>query len=276
MRIVTAGRGVERAVLAWQKKGLKVGFVPTMGALHEGHVALIRRARRDNDKVVVSIFVNPTQFNQAADLKRYPRPFKKDAAACRAAGVDLLFHPSVKGMYPDGFQTRIVVGDVAKRWEGETRPGHFEGVATVVHKLFMAALPNRAYFGEKDYQQLQVVKRMVRDLGLPVTVVGVPTSREASGLARSSRNVFLAPKQRETASLLALALREGKALARAGKTPARVLAAARAVLRGEGALRVEYLAFVDPESLEPLKRPLRDGRLLVAAWIGGTRLIDNL
>ena len=191
----------------WRAKRLSVGFVPTMGALHAGHLSLLRRARRENKVLVASVFVNPTQFGPKEDLSRYPRPFKKDAALCRAAGVDVLFHPSPGGLYPPGFGAWVDVPALSATLCGPFRPGHFRGVATVVAKLFNLARPTRAYFGMKDFQQLAVIKRMAKDLDLPVRVVPCPTVREADGLAMSSRNAYLSPAERAAAARVPAALR---------------------------------------------------------------------
>jgi pantoate--beta-alanine ligase len=271
--------------------GPTVGLVPTMGALHAGHLALIEQARAECDSVVVSIFVNPMQFNQAADLDRYPRPESADLAACERAGVDLAYLPDVRTVYPDGpAQVWVTAGALADQLEGPDRPGHFDGVLTMVTKLFTSIAPGRAYFGEKDYQQLTLVRRLVRELDLPVTVVGVPTVREPDGLALSSRNVFLSAAQRGAALSLIRALRAGcAAAATPGDPAAAVLAAASAELARAGAdpagtetaesagadrVRVDYLELRDPDlGPAPASGP---ARLLVAATVGGVRLIDNV
>lgn len=260
---------------ALRAAGRKVVLVPTMGALHEGHRELIRHARSVPGNVVpvVSIFVNPLQFGPNEDLERYPRPLERDLDACREEGVELVFTPSVDHMYPPGSDTRIVAGALGSDLEGGPRQGHFDGVLTVVAKLFHIVGPDVALFGEKDYQQLTLVKKMVRDLDFPLSVVGVPTVREPDGLALSSRNVYLSADERTRAVTLSRALREGAAVSAHG--PAAVLERARAVLDTEPALQVEYLELRDADTLgEPV-----DGgraRLLVAARIGTTRLIDNL
>jgi pantoate--beta-alanine ligase len=254
--------------------GRKIAFVPTMGALHEGHRELIRHARRAPGATVtvVSIFVNPLQFGAGEDLDRYPRPLEDDLEACREEGVELVLTPGVADMYPAGASTSVTVGPLAAELEGAVRPGHFAGVLTVVAKLFHIVGPDLAYFGEKDYQQLVVVRRMVRDLDFPLAVVGVPTVREPDGLALSSRNAYLAPDERRRAASLHRALAAGAGVSARG--PAAVLAAARAVLDAEPALRVEYLELRDPElGPAPVTGP---ARLLVAARLGRTRLIDNV
>lgn len=254
--------------------GRKVVFVPTMGALHEGHRELIRHARRapGSTVVAVSIFVNPLQFGAGEDLDRYPRPLEADLDACREEGVELVFTPGVEHMYPEGADTTVTPGRLGGELEGASRPGHFAGVLTVVMKLFHIVAPDVAYFGEKDYQQLVLIKRMVRDLDLPVAVVGVPTVREADGLALSSRNAYLSPEQRASATVLHRALTAGAGMAARG--PQAVVEAARAVLAEEPAVGLDYLELRDAD-LGPAPTSGR-ARLLVAARVGPTRLIDNV
>jgi pantoate--beta-alanine ligase len=254
--------------------GRKIVLVPTMGALHEGHRELIRHARRAPGSIVpaVSIFVNPLQFGPGEDLERYPRPLEADLEACRAEGVELVFLPGVSDMYPEGADTTIVPGPLGDRLEGAVRPGHFAGVLTVVAKLFHIVAPDLAFFGEKDYQQLILVKKMVRDLDFPVSVVGVPTVREPDGLAISSRNAYLSDDHRRRAPALQRALAAGAAVSARG--PQAVLDAARAVLADEPELQLEYLELTDLDlGPDPQAGP---ARLLAAARIGGTRLIDNV
>jgi pantoate--beta-alanine ligase len=234
---------------------VKVGLVPTMGALHDGHRALLRAARAECDRVVMSLFVNPTQFGPGEDLDRYPRDEAGDRAIAAAEGVDEVSAPSVAEMYPAGFATTVSVGELGRRYEGHHRPGHFDGVATVVLKLFARVRPNAAYFGRKDAQQLEIVRRVAADLDVPVAVRAVPTVREADGLAVSSRNVFLSSDERRAAPTLHRAL----------------LARDPAVCEG----RVDYLAVVDPASFEPVA-PRPDALVIGAAWFGTTRLIDNI
>lgn len=256
----------------------RVGFVPTMGYLHEGHAELIRRARAECGVVAVSVFVNPTQFGPNEDLSRYPRDLERDLALAGGAGADVLFHPEAAAMYPPGHATTVRVEGVSGPPEGESRPGHFDGVATVVLKLLNLVGPDRAYFGEKDWQQLAVVRRMVRDLSVPVEIVGVPTVREASGLALSSRNSYLTAGQRERAGVLSRALRAVQAAAAAGERDTAALRqAGLAVLAGEPDLTLDYLAVVDGDMRE---RPAVENdpmtRVLVAARLFGVRLIDNM
>lgn len=266
-----------RAALAPRRAGT-IGFVPTMGALHEGHATLLRAARAADDAVVMSIFVNPTQFNEQADLAAYPRTEAADLALAEAEGVDVVFAPDAAEMYPAGFATTVsVTGPIAETLEGAERGrGHFDGVATVVTKLLLAALPDRAYFGAKDAQQVAVIRRFVADLGLPVEIVVCPTSRDADGLARSSRNTRLSAEERSRALAIPRALGAVKDAAAQGIADTGALRArAVAVLEAAG-IRSEYLAFVDPETLAPAA--VVEGPVLVAiaARVGATRLIDNI
>ena len=254
----------------------KVALVPTMGALHAGHIALVEEARKRADKVVASIFVNPAQFGEGEDFGRYPRREAEDAAMLKAAGCNLLWTPSVSDIYPDGFSTKVSVSGISERWEGEARPSHFDGVATVVAKLLTAVRPHIAVFGEKDFQQLAVIRRMVADLGLRLEIVGVPTVREADGLALSSRNAYLLPEERQQALALPRALEAARAAIKSGTPVFEVLHEARASLRDGGFSRVDYFALVDAKTLEPLDEPTREMRLIAAAVIGTTRLIDNI
>ena len=251
------------------------GLVPTMGALHAGHESLIARSAAENASTVVSVFVNPMQFGNRVDLTRYPRDLERDVACARAAGADLIFAPDIETIYPPGFDTAVEVGALSQRWEGASRPGHFRGVATVVTILLNLVQPARSYFGEKDYQQLQVIRRLHRDLALPGAIVGCPTARDADGLALSSRNVRLSPEDRARALAIPRAISAVIDAAARGETGARALeATARSVLDVPG-LAVDYLALVDGSTLEPLPRLRGGARLLIAADVGGTRLIDN-
>lgn len=253
-----------------------MGLVPTMGALHAGHLKLVEEARKRADAVAASIFVNPTQFNDPVDLERYPRQEEADAAMLAETGCDLLWLPAAPDIYPDGFATTVSVAGVSARWEGEHRPGHFEGVATVVAKLLVAVQPDLALFGEKDFQQLAVIRRMVADLGLPVQIHGVPTVRDADGLALSSRNALLSKDERQLAVALPNALREAAERIAAGEPVGPVLAAAKQALVNAGFLKIDYFALVDAGTLEPLDAPAGEMRLIAAATIGSTRLIDNV
>jgi pantoate--beta-alanine ligase len=252
-----------------------LGFVPTMGALHEGHRTLVREAVKSGAAPVASIFVNPLQFSATEDLSRYPRDEAGDLAALEAEGCALAWLPDAATMYPDGEATTVSVTGPAERWEGDARPGHFRGVATVCAKLFGQVRPDRAYFGEKDWQQLQVVKRMVADLLLPLEIVGVPTVREADGLAMSSRNRFLSTAERAAAPLLISALRRTAERLRFGQPASAALADARATLAGAG-FGVDYFALVEGPGLAPLDRAVPGARLIAAARLGSVRLLDNI
>ncbi|MCC6751217.1 MAG: pantoate--beta-alanine ligase [Deltaproteobacteria bacterium] len=261
-----------------RRRGQRIGFVPTMGYLHEGHLSLVRLARERADAVVVSVFVNPTQFGPSEDLARYPRDLSGDADKCSAAGVDLFFVPDVAAVYPEGHQTFVSVGALAEPLCGARRPGHFRGVCTVVTQLLNMVGPCAMVLGEKDYQQLQVLRRMVRDLHLPAEVIGGPIVREPDGLALSSRNVYLKPEERRAATALSRALFTTRERARGrGMTASEALELARGILAAEPLVRLDYLEARDPESLEPAD-VVAEGKavLLVAAFLGATRLIDNV
>ncbi|MCB0076113.1 MAG: pantoate--beta-alanine ligase [Anaerolineales bacterium] len=254
-----------------------VGFVPTMGYLHEGHLALVARARDENDHVIVSIFVNPTQFDRADDLDRYPRDLQRDLQLLDDAGMTMVLAPSGETIYPQGYATTVTVAGLTERLEGAKRPGHFDGVATVVAKLLNIVQPDRAYFGQKDAQQLVVVRRMVADLNLPVQIIGVPTVREADGLALSSRNVFLQGDARADALALSQALGAAQAAWQQGERDAATL---RRIATDRYAdfpgVEVEYLSLADPDTLKELHGPIKRGLMSTAAWVGGVRLIDNV
>jgi pantoate--beta-alanine ligase len=268
--------GLRDRVRAWKAAGEVVGVVPTMGSLHEGHLSLVHAARRDCSRVIVTIFVNPSQFDNPEDLAKYPRGEAADAALLAPLDVDLIFAPGVDEVYPAGFATNVRVTSLSERLEGLHRPGHFDGVATVVSKLFGMTMADRAYFGEKDWQQLQIVRRMAADLNIPVEVVGCPTIREADGLARSSRNVRLSPEAREIASALPREIAAAAAALRGGAGVAPVLMAARSALLLAGFDKVEYIDLCDAETLQVIDLLDRPARLLAAAWVGGVRLIDNI
>lgn len=263
-------------VRGWKAAGEVVGVVPTMGALHEGHLSLARRARAECDRVINTIFVNPKQFNNLDDLKKYPRTLEADAALLSGVPVDVVFAPGVDEVYPDGFITTVTVGGVSEPLEGRMRPGHFDGVATVVTKLFGMTEANRGYFGQKDWQQLQVVLRLVRDLNLPIEVVGCETIREADGLAMSSRNVRLTPQGRAVAGVLYAAVTVAADEIRAGQSDRMAIREAAEKLRAAGFERVEYIELRDAETLMPSDDPRRARRMLAAAWLDGVRLIDNI
>ncbi|HZT07101.1 MAG TPA: pantoate--beta-alanine ligase [Chloroflexota bacterium] len=273
MRMVETIESVRRAV---QSASKPLGLVPTMGYLHEGHLSLIRTARAECDAVVVSIFVNPTQFGPGEDFERYPRDLNRDLSLCEREGVDVVFTPNAREMYPQGFRTYVDVTELQDRWEGASRPGHFRGVATVVTKLFRIVQPQRAYFGEKDYQQLKLVQRMAADLVLDVEVIGCPIIREPDGLAMSSRNVYLDDESRRRAAALFAALADAQRdLACGVRSAARLCTDMRAALDRVGGIAIDYVAVVDPESLEPVDVVANEARALIAAWVGGVRLIDN-
>jgi len=260
-----------------RREGKEVGLVPTMGALHRGHLSLVALARRGDDVVVASIFVNPAQFGPNEDLTRYPRTRAEDVALLQGAGVDVLFMPSVAEVYPRGFATRVEVGPIGTVLEGKTRPGHFGGVATVVTKLFNMGGPDRAYFGQKDAQQIAVIKQMVRDLDLPVSIVAGPTVREDDGLALSSRNRFLSARERTAATVLSRALQAGRQEAEErGATSEKVRLAMHDVVMAEPLARLDYATVVDAATMDPLDEPRPDALLVIAVVVGSTRLIDNM
>lgn len=263
-------------VARWHADGEKVAVVPTMGALHEGHLSLVRAARGRASRVIVTLFVNPRQFNNAEDLAKYPRDEEADRAKLDAEGVDVLFAPDVDEMYPQGFATSVSVAGLSEGLCGAHRPGHFDGVATVVAKLLLQTQADIALFGEKDYQQLSVIRRMARDLDIPVEIVGVPTVREAGGLALSSRNVRLTPKGRRSAPALAEALAVAAVRIEAGGDSESAIVEAKVAILEAGYSEVEYLDLRDAETLEPVTWIARPARLLVAAWLDGVRLIDNV
>jgi pantoate--beta-alanine ligase len=267
---------LREAVSKLRISGAPVALVPTMGALHSGHIALVDAARSRSAQVVVSIFVNPTQFGPNEDLDAYPRREAADVALLEAAGAAILWAPDVATMYPQGFATSISVGGVSERWDGAARPGHFAGVATVVTKLFQQVKPDIALFGEKDFQQLAVIRRFVADLDIDIEIVGVPTQREDDGLALSSRNAYLTPEERDTARTLPRALGEAAAAIGRGGDVATALAAAIARLAEAGFGPIDYVALVDAATLEPIDRLTGPARLIAAAKLGRTRLIDNL
>jgi pantoate--beta-alanine ligase len=257
--------------------GKRIGFVPTMGYLHEGHLALVDEARRQADAVILSIFVNPLQFGPTEDLGRYPRDLPRDRALASARGVDALFVPTVAAMYPPGSEVRLSPGPIADRWEGVARPGHFTGVLTVVAKLFHLVEPDLAYFGQKDVQQLTLVRHMVRDLDWPVEIVAVPTVREPDGLALSSRNAYLGAEGRRRAVVLSRALQAAHQSWRGGETRAAALEGKmREELGREPTVAVEYISIADPEGLEPVDPANERTVVAIAARIEGTRLIDNI
>ena len=261
----------------WRREGKRIAFVPTMGYFHEGHLSLMREGKRRGEVLVVSIFVNPIQFGPSEDYERYPRDLERDIRMAESVGVDVIFHPEARDMYPEGFQTYVEVTELQNHLCGKFRPGHFRGVATVVMKLFNIVKPHVAIFGLKDYQQFLLIKRMVEDLNMDVEVVGIPTVREPDGLAASSRNAYLRPEERRAALVLYRSLKEAERVFRGGERNAqRIAEAALRVIESEPAVRLQYLELCDPETLEPLSGEIHRGLLALAAWVGNTRLIDNI
>lgn len=274
--IVKTIEEVRAQVKAWRAEGLTVGLVPTMGYLHEGHQSLIARSVAENDRTVVSDFVNPIQFGPTEDLATYPRDIERDAALCESTGANLIFHPEADEMYAPDFCTYVDMDHLTKGLCGKNRPIHFRGVCTVVSKLFHIVQPDRAYFGQKDAQQLAVIRRMVRDLNMPLTIVGCPIIREEDGLAKSSRNTYLSAEERKAALCLSRGLNKGKAAVEAGETDAeKVKAIITAEIEAEPLSRIDYVEIVDWNNLEPVSST--EGSILaaVAVYIGKTRLIDN-
>jgi pantoate--beta-alanine ligase len=269
-------RSLKEIVATWKETGETIAAVPTMGALHEGHLSLVRSAKRSASKTIVTLFVNPAQFNNSTDLELYPRNEGQDAALLEKEGADLLFAPPVEVVYPEGFSSKVSVGGVSEGLCGAFRPGHFDGVATVVAKLLLMTGADKAIFGEKDYQQLHVVRRLVRDLNINSEIIGHPTVREADGLALSSRNQRLSPSQREIAPKLALSLTTAAENIACGQPASTVLAYAKRNLEDSGFDSVEYLEMRSEEDLRPLNEPTEPARLLVAAFLGDIRLIDNV
>lgn len=267
---------LRQAVAGWRRAGESIGFVPTMGALHDGHLSLVRAAKAECRRVVVSIFVNPKQFGPNSDFDRYPRDLDGDLAKLASVGADAVFAPSVEVMYPPGTATTVSVAGLTEGLCGPHRPGHFDGVATVVTKLLNQAAADAAYFGEKDWQQLQVVRRLVRDLDMTVRIVGIPTVREADGLAMSSRNLLLTPDERRRAAAIYSVMTEAARDLAKGEAADTVIARGKAALEKAGFGPIDYLSVVEAESLKPVARVTGPSRIAVAAWLGKTRLIDNL
>lgn len=276
-RLITSVADLQSFVRELRPRGRSLALVPTMGALHEGHLSLIRRAKQQCDAVLVSIFVNPTQFNSDEDFTRYPRDLQKDVEVLRALNVDGIFTPRAEDLYPAGFDTFVEPGKLTAPFEGAARPGHFRGVSTIVLKLFNLVQPDLAYFGQKDFQQVQIIRRMVDDLNLPVRLVICPIVREADGLALSSRNALLSPTDRQASTVLHRCLRHGDTLVQAGEVRAQnLLQAMREVVNAEPRVTLEYLALVNPLQFEPVERVTAGTVALLAARVGAVRLIDNL
>jgi pantoate--beta-alanine ligase len=268
---------MQEQAIAWRHAGDDIGVVPTMGALHGGHDSLVARARRENQRVIVSIFVNPAQFGPNEDFKTYPRPFDQDRDRLEALGVDAIFHPPVEQIYPPSFKTRVDPGPLGEVLEGQSRPGHFAGVLTVVLKLFNLTQPKRGYFGQKDFQQVVLVRQLVRDFALPVRIVAVPTVRHPDGLAMSSRNAYLDPAQRQVAPLVHQAITEAAQAFTSGEMdPARLEGLTRDRLAAAPGLAVDYVAVVDQTTLSRPERAIPGTVLAVAVKLGAIRLIDNV
>jgi pantothenate synthetase (EC 6.3.2.1) len=278
MEVITNPGQMQTLMLSLKKQGKKIGFVPTMGYLHEGHLSLIRCSKRENDITVVSIFVNPIQFGANEDFGRYPRDFERDKSLCERENVDYIFYPSYEEMYPNGFQTYVEVAELSKGLCGDFRPGHFKGVATVVAKLFNIVCPDNAYFGKKDFQQLKVIQRMVKDLNFPVNVVGCPVVREPDGLAMSSRNKYLSDEERESALYISKALFEAKRMFEDGITDPNLLKekVRQIISQAKHLKEIQYVEIVDSNTLKPVDKVKKSDVLAVAVYIGNTRLIDNI
>lgn len=277
MKICDTVEEVRSQVKQWKKEGFSVGFVPTMGYLHEGHKSLMEKARQTCDKVVVSIFVNPMQFGPTEDLESYPRDLEKDAKLCESVPVDLIFHPQPEEMYKDGFCSYVDMNGLTTELCGKTRPTHFRGVQTVVLKLFHIVQPDYAFFGQKDAQQLAVIKRMVTDLNVDVKIVGCPIIREEDGLAKSSRNTYLNKEERQAALILSKSLAEGKKLIDAGEKQSAVIKKAIAdVIETEPLARIDYVDVVDFDTITPVETLNGSTLVAIAVYIGKTRLIDNI
>lgn len=267
---------VRERINAWKREGFSIGFVPTMGYLHEGHKSLMEVARANNDKVVVSIFVNPMQFAPTEDLESYPRDLQKDSQLCESVGVDLIFHPEPEEMYPDGFCSYVDMNGLTTELCGKSRPIHFRGVQTVVLKLFNIVKPDRAYFGQKDAQQLAVIKRMVKDLSVDTEIVGCPIIRESDGLAKSSRNTYLCTEERKASLILSRSLKLGRELIESGETDSKaVIKAISDSISTEPLAKIDYVDVVDFDTITPVEKIGKSVLVAIAVYIGKTRLIDN-
>ena len=276
MRVVEKVKDVRSTVKEWKAKGLKIGFVPTMGYLHEGHESLIKKASEENDRVVVSIFVNPIQFGPKEDLSTYPRDLDRDSKVCKSAGADIIFHPENEEMYFKDFSTFVDMNGLTDGLCGKSRPTHFRGVCTVVTKLFNIVAPDRAYFGEKDAQQLAVIKRMVRDLNIDIEIIGCPIVREKDGLAKSSRNTYLSVEERNAATILNKSLTVAKEKIKAGeRNSAAIIKLIEETINSEKLAKIDYIEVVDSLSMEKVERIEKAVLVAIAVFIGKTRLIDN-
>jgi pantoate--beta-alanine ligase len=277
VKVIRAIKQMSAVIKKIKAKGKKVGFVPTMGALHAGHLSLIRRAQKENDFTVASIFVNPAQFGAGEDFENYPRDLKQDILLCKKEGVDIVFCPGAREIYPEDFSSYVTVEGLSEVLCGKPRPGHFKGVATVVAKLFNIICPDTAYFGQKDAQQALIIKRLVRDLNMPVKIKIMPIIRNKDGLALSSRNVYLDEKERKEAVVLSASLEMARDLIGAGIRDAReVTRRISGLIKAKKKARIDYVAVVDPQNLEPVKKIRGSCLIALAVWIGRTRLIDNM
>jgi pantoate--beta-alanine ligase len=277
MRIISGIKQMQKVSKRIRQKGQAVGFVPTMGALHAGHLSLIRKARKENDKVIVSIFVNPAQFGPKEDFKKYPRDLRADTQICRQAGVDIVFRPNLREMYPQDYRTYVNVGELSNLLCGKFRPGHFRGVATVVNKLFNIVRPEIAYFGQKDAQQAIIIQKMVKDLNMPLKIRIMPTVREENGLAMSSRNRYLTEQEKKDAAILSQALNLARRLIRRGnRDPLDIIRKMRQLISRKNNISVQYIAIVDLKGLKPQGKVKDDVLIALAVFIGKTRLIDNI
>lgn len=274
MQVTTTVAETRALVKSWKKEGKTVGLVPTMGYLHEGHASLIRKCREENDIVVVSVFVNPTQFGPNEDLEAYPRDFQRDSALCESLGADLIFHPEPEEMYQDPC-AYVSIETLSENLCGRTRPIHFRGVCTVVSKLFHIVAPDKAYFGQKDAQQLAIIRKMVRDLNFDIEIVGCPIIREEDGLAKSSRNTYLNPQERQAALCLSRAVKRGQELIAPGMDSEAVLSEMRKVIEAEPLAKIDYVSMVDALTMKDVEKVDRDVLVAMAVYIGKTRLIDN-
>lgn len=275
MKIVNTVAEVREQVKEWRKQGLTVGLVPTMGYLHEGHKSLIDRAVADNDRAVVSVFVNPMQFGPSEDLESYPRDMDRDAALCEDAGASLIFHPEPSEMYHDDFSSFVDMSTLTGGLCGKTRPIHFRGVCTVVSKLFNIVTPDRAYFGQKDAQQLAIIRKMVQDLNFDIEIVGCPIVREEDGLAKSSRNTYLSDEERKAALCLSRSVKLGQEIIHAGISAEELLGKMRAVIEAEPLAKIDYVSMVDALTMQPVEKADHNVLVAMAVYIGKTRLIDN-
>lgn len=274
MQVTKTVEETRNLVKEWKKQGKTIGLVPTMGFLHEGHASLIKRCREENDIVVVSDFVNPTQFGPTEDLEAYPRDFERDSRLCESLGADLIFNPEPSEMYHDP-HAYVSIDLLSETLCGKTRPIHFKGVCTVVSKLFNIVTPDRAYFGQKDAQQLAIIKKMVKDLNFDITIVGCPIVREEDGLAKSSRNTYLSADERKAALCLSKAVKKGQEIIKPGMEAEKVLSAMRDIINAEPLARIDYVSMVDAYDMQPVEKADRDVLVAMAVYIGETRLIDN-